>query len=66
MLRFGWKDIFGQNPSPLWLRVLLFGLGYFLCAEVGRFLSPAGGTYVSFWLPAGLYVAVLLLNERRD
>lgn len=66
MLRFGWKDIFGQNPSPLWVRVLLFGLGYFLCAEVGRFLSPAGGTYVSFWLPAGLYVAVLLLNERRD
>jgi PAS domain S-box-containing protein len=66
MLRTRLKNIFGQNPSPLWLRVLLFGLAYYICAEVGRFLSPSGGTYVSFWLPAGLYVAVLLRQERRD
>jgi len=66
MLRSGLKNIFGPNPSPLWLRALLFGIAYFLCAEAGRFLSPPGGTYVSFWLPAGLYVSVLLLNERRD
>lgn len=66
MLRSGLKNIFGPNPSPLWLRALLFGLAYLLCAETGRFLSPPGGTYVSFWLPAGLYVAVLLLSERRD
>src|SRR5262249_3848105 len=31
----------------------------------GNFLSARDGVYVSFWLPAGLYVAVLLLNESR-
>src|SRR5262245_12240077 len=49
-----------------WQRALLFGAGYFACAAAGRFLSVPDSTYISFWLPCGLYVAVLLLNERRN
>ncbi len=49
----------------LWQRAALFSAAYFICAESGSFLSVRGSTYVNFWLPAGLYVAVLLLNERR-
>jgi PAS domain S-box-containing protein len=40
-------------------------LAYFVCAECGSFLSARDSPYVSFWLPAGLYVGVLLLNGRR-
>lgn len=39
---------------------------YFVCAATGNLLSPPGGVFVSFWLPAGLYLAVLLLNPTRD
>jgi integral membrane sensor domain MASE1 len=65
MLRDDLKSIFGPTSPPLWLRALRFAVAYFLCAEVGNFLTPPGHTYVSFWLPVGLYVAVLLLNEQR-
>src|SRR6478736_4534579 len=66
MFRNGLIDALGLRSSPLWLRVILFGLGYFVCAVLGEFLSPRGHTYVSFWLPAGLFVAVLLVHERRE
>src|SRR5262245_37001744 len=66
MSRNGAQRIFGRITEPLWLRALLFSLAYFTSAEVGGYLSARGGTYVSFWLPAGLYVAVLLLNAQRD
>lgn len=52
--------------STLWQRAVLFGAAYFLCAWAGDFLSVPGGTYVSFWIPAGLSVAVMLLNRTRD
>lgn len=52
--------------SSLWVRVVLFGLAYFLCALFGNYLSVHGQTYVSFWVPAGLSLAVLLLNRTRD
>jgi two-component system sensor histidine kinase UhpB len=51
---------------PLWQKAVLFAVAYFCCAEAGSYLSARGSTYVSFWLPAGLYVAALLLSERRD
>lgn len=44
----------------------MFGAVYILCAVVGSCLSVQGGTFVSFWLPAGLFLAVLLLNPTRD
>ncbi len=55
----------GRVPLPLWKRAALFSLAYFVFAEAGRFLSVRDSAYVSFWLPAGLYVSVLLLNDRR-
>lgn len=55
----------GLTAFPPWLRAVLFGAGYYLCALMGSYLSPKGGIYVSFWLPAGLYAAVLLMSEQR-
>jgi PAS domain S-box-containing protein len=52
--------------SSLWQRVVLFGVGYFICAWIGDYLSVPVGTYVTFWMPVGLSVAVLLLNRTRD
>src|SRR3989442_15239579 len=57
--------ILRRIPFPLWQRAVLFSVAYFVCAEAGGFLSVQDSTYVSFWLPAGLYVSVLLLNDRR-
>lgn len=56
----------GGMEFSIWIRAIFFGLAYFLCAEAGSYLSVRGGNYISFWLPAGLSVAVLLLNRPRD
>ena len=40
-------------------------MGYFLCAAVSMYCSPVGSPAITFWLPAGWYVAALLLNESR-
>ena len=56
----------GRAALPLWQRAALFGIAYFVCAEAGSYLSARNIQYVSFWLPAGLYVSVLLLNGRRS
>ena len=56
----------GQFRLPLWQRAGLFSLAYFLCAWLGIFLSARNSTNVSFWLPAGLFVSVLLLSPTRD
>src|SRR5262245_42623439 len=55
----------GTRSLSGWQRAILLGAAYFACAEAGTFLSVRGSTYISFWLPAGLYVAALLLSERR-
>jgi PAS domain S-box-containing protein len=52
--------------SSLWQRTVLFGVAYFICAVAGSFLSVRGATYVSFWMPAGLSIGVLLLSRTRD
>ena len=56
------------RPSPflLWARASLFAAAFFLCAWAGEYISPSTGTYVCFWLPAGLDLGTLLLSERRD
>ena len=50
---------------PLWQRAALFALGFWACAQTSHYLSVPVFSYVAFWLPAGLYVAVLLLNDTR-
>jgi PAS domain S-box-containing protein len=56
----------GWRPVCLWQRMALFSLAYLLCAVLGDLVSVRNTTLVSFWLPGGLFVAVLLLSERRD
>src|SRR5271170_4306560 len=50
----------------LWQKAALFGVIYVICAEAGNYLSPRGSAFITFWLPGGLYLAVLLLNRTRD
>lgn len=48
---------------PLWQNAILFGVAYFACAEGSMLLNATGSPNASFWLPSGLYVAVLLLHD---
>ena len=59
------RNLLGQCTAPLWQKAIWFSVAYFLCAEASNYLSPRGFPVRIFWLPAGLYVAVLLLNETR-
>lgn len=47
------------------LRAAFFSLAYLLSAVVGSHLSPPSTHYVSFWLPAGVYLSALLITRRR-
>ena len=49
---------------PLWVRAVVFGVAYFVCATIGIALSLKPGPFISFWLPSGLFVATLLIHER--
>ena len=53
-----------QNPD--WLRAVLFAAAYFFCAFVGSSLTLKPSPFAHFWLPSGLYVAMLLLNDRKS
>ena len=55
----------GQFTASFWQRAVWFSVAYFLCAEASNYLSPRSLPVRIFWLPAGLYVAVLLLNKTR-
>ena len=52
--------------AELWRKAALFGTAYIFCAVVGDHLSARGSAFITFWLPAGFYLAVLLLNPTRD
>ena len=55
-------------PWPRWQRTLAIGLAYLGSILLSRLLSHQSPTttYISFWLPAGIYVAGLLRAEVRD
>jgi PAS domain S-box-containing protein len=55
-----------RTRFPLWQKAMLFGAAYFALAEASTFLSAKGSPDMSFWLPGGLYVAVLLLNDYKS
>lgn len=57
-----------RKPTSLalWHKAVFFSLAFLFCAEVSRFLSSNSSLQLTFWLPAGLSVAVLLLNRTRD
>ncbi|HEY5232402.1 MAG TPA: MASE1 domain-containing protein, partial [Verrucomicrobiae bacterium] len=52
--------------AELWPKAALFGVAYVVCAVVGDHLSVRGSPFITFWLPAGLYLAVLLLYPTRN
>ena len=49
----------------LWQRAALFSVAFFICAQAGSYVSARERPYLSFWMPAGLSLAVLLLNPTR-
>jgi two-component system sensor histidine kinase UhpB len=58
----------GQSAGPRLVRAGLFGLVYFAGAELGHFLSVGGYDQViaTLWPPAGLFLATLFLENRRN
>ena len=50
---------------PLWVKALLLAGAYVVAAELGNLFSVQRG-FSTFWPPAGLFLAVLLISERRD
>jgi len=59
-------QVLERASLPLWQRTGLLCLAYFVCAWLGKLLSPDSGAAVSYWLPGGLFVAALLVNPTRD
>ncbi|HEX7654341.1 MAG TPA: hypothetical protein VF607_12600, partial [Verrucomicrobiae bacterium] len=57
--------LFPAKP-PLWLRVVLFALAFWGSAYLSQLLSVSPNSYVTFWLPAGLYAGILLREETRN
>ena len=57
-----------REPTPRipWQAALLFAVAFFVFAEGGVLFSSQNSSYVSFWLPGGLFVGVLLLVETRS
>ena len=66
VIRDATQRLLGQENFPLWPRVSFFAAAYFGSAWVGKHLSVAGTMNVNFWLPAGVYLAAVLLNPRRN
>jgi len=48
-----------------WLQFLAFGACYLLLAEAGEWLSDPQSQFSTFWPAEGLFVAALLVSERR-
>ena len=55
-----------KHPSPRdWLNALGSGVGYLALIIFSRWLSNGTGSYIPFWLPAGLFIARLLKSDLR-
>jgi PAS domain S-box-containing protein len=49
-----------------WREYALYALAYFIGAELGHLLSFGEPTFAIFWPAYGIFIAVLLLTDRRD
>lgn len=58
-----WK-VGAQRPPPL--KLALFFLAYVIGCGIAQWLAIVPGTGISLWLPAGLFVAVLIASERQS
>lgn len=52
--------------SRLWVRAILFALVYYLAEQLSREISFISASFLTFWLPSGLFLAVLLLSDLKD
>ena len=55
---------FGQRP--IWQKSLWLGAAYLAGVVLSRLISAHHSPYLSIWLPAGVYVACLLLADTRQ
>ncbi len=55
-----------ESARPLWQKILFFAVGYLACILLSRLVSIHHSPAVSIWLPAGLYVATLLMVPAGD
>ena len=54
-----------ERTIPLWGKALLVFVSLMLAAGAGNLLSVQM-TFATFWPPAGLFLAVLLISDRKD
>jgi PAS domain S-box-containing protein len=54
-----------ESPRPKFLHLALFPAAYLLGSWLGHWLTLLPGSGVTLWPPSGLYLAVLLLSEKR-
>ena len=54
------------TPRPLWLRALGLCVAYAAAIAVSRLVSNPYSHYIGIWLPAGIYVAALLLADPKE
>ncbi|HEU4384118.1 MAG TPA: MASE1 domain-containing protein [Anaeromyxobacteraceae bacterium] len=68
MLRVGGTEGDGLGPVeiPRWVRLAAFGAAYLLLAWTGEWLTDVQSDFGTFWPPAGLVVAALLLSPVRE
>ena len=59
------KDPEARQTAPFWVLATVFGFSLYVAAELSGFLSVHFGSFVGFWLPAGIYMTGLLLAETR-
>jgi PAS domain S-box-containing protein len=52
-----------RRPAAPWRKAVLFGAAYWACAEASLSLSFRSGTFATLWMPAGLYVGVLIMSR---
>ena len=52
-------------PEPVPVPAVLFAAAYFAGALLGSRLSLSPGNFANFWPPSGIFVAVLLVSQRR-
>lgn len=54
-----------ERSIPLWTKALAFAVAYMAAAEIGNLLSVQA-TFATLWPPAGLFLALLLISDRKD
>jgi integral membrane sensor domain MASE1 len=60
----GWANRMQQVARPHLAYLAVFAVAYVLTAGLGQGLALIPGVAITFWPPAGIFVAALLLNPR--